>query len=85
MKEVEVVGEIDSKGKLVVLETFPLPAQGSRQVKVVVSYPNEADTTEDLDDTPVAEVKASLKRALQEAREGKTMSLEQMWSEVDKS
>ncbi|WP_258719062.1 hypothetical protein [Phormidium yuhuli] len=35
------------------------------------------------EDTPVEEIKGSLRRALQEARSGKRIPLEQMWEEID--
>ena len=38
---------------------------------------------EDPDDTPVEEIKASLRRALQEAKEGKRIPLSEMWEGID--
>jgi hypothetical protein len=44
----------------------------------------ESDEVEcDPDDTPVEEVKASLRRALQEYKEGKRIPLEDMWEGID--
>ena len=44
----------------------------------------ESDEVEfDPDDTTVEEVKASLRRALQEYKEGKTIPLEEMWEGID--
>lgn len=83
MREIEVTGQIDDQGRLV-LEHLPLPSEGSRQVKVVVSYPAGTEDLRDPDDTPIVEIEAGLKRALQEGKEGKTMSLEQMWEEIQK-
>jgi hypothetical protein len=37
----------------------------------------------DPDDTPVEDVKASLRRALQEYKEGKRIPLEDMWQGID--
>jgi hypothetical protein len=51
------------------------------RVKVIIL---ESDGVEfDPDDTPVEEVKASLRRALQEYKEGKRISLEDMWEGID--
>ncbi|WP_202803728.1 hypothetical protein [Spirulina subsalsa] len=36
----------------------------------------------DLDDTPVARIKASLKRALQEVKEGKTRPISELWERI---
>jgi len=41
------------------------------------------EAEEDPDDTPVAEVKASLKRAFQEAKTGQRIPLSQMWEGMD--
>ena len=82
MQKIEVTGQIDNQGKLV-LEHLPLPNNRSRQVKVVVSYPDGIDVSKDPDDTPIEEIEAGLRRAFQERKEGKTMSLEQMWEEVE--
>ena len=51
------------------------------RVKVIIL---EADEVEfDPDDTPVEEVKASLRRALQEYKEGKRIPLRDMWEGID--
>jgi hypothetical protein len=42
------------------------------------------EAEEDPDDTPVAEVKASLKRAFQEAKTRQRIPLSQMWEGIDR-
>ena len=37
----------------------------------------------DPDDTPVEEIKASLRRALQEVKEGKTRPISELWEGID--
>jgi hypothetical protein len=37
----------------------------------------------DPDDTPVEEVKASLRRGLQDAKEGKTRPISELWERID--
>lgn len=83
MKAIEVTGRIDSQGNLVLDE----PIQGTaypHQVRVIVLVPEQAETEEvDPDDTPVEEIKASLRRALQQAKTGQRLPLSQMWEGID--
>jgi hypothetical protein len=43
----------------------------------------EESTEVDPDDTPIEEVKASLRKALQEARSGQRIPIAQMWESID--
>ena len=86
MKAIEVTGRIDSQGNLVLDE----PIQGNTyadQVRVIVLVPEQAEAEEaeevDPDDTPVEEIKASLRRALQQAKAGQRLPLSQMWEGID--
>ncbi|BAZ51665.1 hypothetical protein NIES4103_43230 [Nostoc sp. NIES-4103] len=83
MKAIEVTGRIDAQGNLILDE----PIQGTNyphQVRVIVLVPEQAETEEyDADDTPVEEIKASLKRALQQAKAGQRLPLSQMWEGID--
>lgn len=83
MKAIEVTGRIDSQGNLVLDE----PIQGTtypHQVRVIVLVPEQAEVEEDdLDDTPVEEIKASLKRALQQAKMGQTRPISELWDRID--
>lgn len=82
MKAVEVLGTIDEKGQLLLdraIEDFP-----PSRVRVIVLFPEVTEETEiDPDDTPIAEVKASLRRALQEAKAGQRIPLSEMWEGID--
>ncbi|MBD2435084.1 MULTISPECIES: type II toxin-antitoxin system RelN family antitoxin [Nostocales] len=81
MKAIEVTGKIDDRGNLVLDE----PIQGTtypHQVRVIVLVPEDAEDI-DPDDTPVEEVKASLKRALHQAKTGQRLPLSQMWEGID--
>ncbi len=51
------------------------------RVRVIILEAEEVEF--DPDDTPVEEVKASLRRALQEYKEGKRIPLETMWEGID--
>ncbi|MBD2412733.1 hypothetical protein FACHB389_24465 [Nostoc calcicola FACHB-389] len=83
MKAIEVTGKIDSQGNLVLDE----PIQGTNyphKVRVIVLVPESTDTEEiDPDDTPIEEVKASLRRALQQAKTGQRLPLSEMWEGID--
>ena len=82
MKAFEVTGTIDEKGQL--LLDRPLIAENPGPVRIIVLLPKPTDEAEDdPDDTPVEEVKASLKRALQEAKTGQRIPLSQMWEGID--
>ena len=51
------------------------------RVKVIILESDELES--DPDDTPVEGVKASLRRASQEYKEGKRIPLEDMWEGID--
>jgi len=79
MKAIEVMGKIDAQGNLVLDQ----PIQGTdypHQVRVIVLVPEETD---DPDDTPTKEVKASLKRALQQVKAGQTRPISDLWDRID--
>ncbi|MBD2205432.1 hypothetical protein H6G33_16125 [Calothrix sp. FACHB-1219] len=83
MKAIEVTGKIDAQGNLILDQ----PIQGTtypHQVRVIVLVPEPAETEElDPDDTPVEEIKASLRRALQQAKAGQRIPLSEMWEGID--
>ncbi|MEG4319568.1 MULTISPECIES: hypothetical protein [unclassified Microcoleus] len=82
MKAVEVLGTIDEKGQLVLdraIEDFP-----PSRVRVIVLFAEVAEEAEtDPDDTPISEVKASLRRALQQAKAGQTRPIYELWERID--
>lgn len=82
MRALEVSGQIDGQGRLLI-EHLPSPSNGSGEVRVIVLYPDEDQLEEsDPDNMPTAEVEADLRAALQEAKDGQRMSLDQMWAEL---
>ncbi len=82
MKALEVTGTIDEKGQL--LLDRPLTAETPGPVRIIVLLPEPIDEDKDEpDDTTVAEIKASLKRALQEAKGGQRIPLSEMWDDLD--
>jgi hypothetical protein len=82
MKAIEVKGVVDDEGNLSLDKPIPVPTHGS--VRVIVLYSEEHLEIElDPDDTPLEEVKASLKRALQESKSGQRIPIAQMWDGID--
>ncbi len=82
MKAIEVTGKIDQEGNLVLDE----PIRGTaypHQVRVIVLVPEQGEAAEVNDDTPTEEIKASLKRALSQAKRGERLPLSQMWEGID--
>ncbi len=82
MKALEVTGTIDEKGQL--LLDRPLTAENYGPVRIIVLFEEPTDDVEDdPDDTPVEEVKASLRKALQEAKAGQTRPISELWERID--
>ncbi|MEG4841654.1 MULTISPECIES: type II toxin-antitoxin system RelN family antitoxin [unclassified Microcoleus] len=82
MKAFEVTGTIDEKGQLIL--DRPLTAETPGRVRIIVLLPEPTDEDEDdPDDTPVEEVKASLRRALQQAKAGQTRPISELWERID--
>ena len=49
---------------------------------MLFSEPSEPEAA-DPDDTPIEEIKASLKRAFQQAKSGQTRSISELWDRID--
>jgi hypothetical protein len=82
MRAVEVTGVVDEQGNLSLNEPVPLIAQGV--VRVIILYPEQIEESEqDPDGTSVEDIKASLRRALQQATSGQRIPLSQMWEGID--
>ena len=82
MKAVEITGTIDEKGQL--LLDRPLVTETPGPVRIIVLFQEPKDEAEDdPDDTPVVEIKASLKRALQQAKAGQTRPISELWERID--
>ncbi|NER23484.1 MAG: hypothetical protein F6J86_43520 [Symploca sp. SIO1B1] len=82
MKAIEVTGSLDATGQLSL--DHPIENFAPSRVRVIVLFP---DVTEegatDPDDTPIEEVKASLRRALQQAKSGQTRPISELWERID--
>lgn len=82
MKAIEVTGTLDEKGQLSLDQ--PIENFAPSRVRVIVLFPEVIEEAEpDPDDTPIEEVKASLRRALQEAKAGQTRPISELWERID--
>ena len=81
MQGFEVMGTIDEKGQLVL--DRHLNIHTPRRVKVIVLVNSEDESESDPDDTPVAEIKASLRRGLQQVKAGETRPISELWDRID--
>ena len=82
MRAVEVTGTIDREGHLLLDQ--PFGEDIASRVRVIVLFSETVQELEDdPDDTPIEEVKASLKRAFQQAKAGKTRPISEMWDGID--
>uniref|UniRef100_UPI003899B3CE type II toxin-antitoxin system RelN family antitoxin n=1 Tax=Pseudocalidococcus azoricus TaxID=3110322 RepID=UPI003899B3CE len=73
---------VDEQGNLSLHEPVPVMTQGA--VRVIILYPEQTeDLEQDADDTSVEAIKASLRRALQQATTGQRIPLSQMWEGID--
>ncbi len=82
MKSIEVTGIVDEQGNLSLNQ--PIPAVAHGRVRVIILYPESIEELEyDSDNISTEEVKASLRRALQQAVSGQRLPLSQMWDGID--
>ena len=82
MKAIELTGTVDARGNLSLDE--PVLVSANSRVRVIILCPEELSETIEIDDTPIEEVKASLRRALQEAKSGQRIPISQMWEAIDR-
>jgi hypothetical protein len=69
---------------LVLLLDQPFGEDIASRVRVIVLFSEPVQELEDdPDDTPIEEVKASLKRAFQQAKAGKTRPISELWDRID--
>jgi hypothetical protein len=82
MRAVEATGTIDREGHLLLDQPFGEDIASRVRVIVLFSEPVQ-ELDDDPDDTPIEEVKASLKRAFQQAKAGQRIPFEKMWDGID--
>jgi hypothetical protein len=79
MRAVEATGTIDRD----LLLDQPFGEDISSRVRVIVLFSEPVQELEDdPDDTPIEEVKASLKRAFLQAKAGQTRPISEMWDGI---
>jgi len=82
MKAIEVTGNLDETGQLSL--DHPIENFAPSRVRVIVLFPDITEEVEtDPDDTPIEEVKASLRKALQQAKSGQTRPISELWEGID--
>ncbi|MBW4601671.1 MAG: hypothetical protein KME29_19380 [Calothrix sp. FI2-JRJ7] len=80
MKAVEVNASIDQNGNLILDE--PIQTENnSNRVRVIVLFTEQEEN--DPDDTPIEDVKASLRRGFHQAKAGQTRPISELWSRID--
>ncbi|BAZ05323.1 type II toxin-antitoxin system RelN family antitoxin [Calothrix sp. NIES-3974] len=86
MKAIEVTGSIDAQGNLILDQPLDTDIHPTR-VRVIVLFneksQEEQELEDDPDDTPVPKIKASLKRAWEQAKAGQRIPLSEMWDGID--
>ena len=82
MRAVEATGTIDREGHLLLDQPFGEDIASRVRVIVLFSEPVQ-ELDDDPDDTPIEEVKASLKRAFQQAKAGQTRPISELWDRID--
>ena len=80
MRAVEATGTIDRQGHLLLDHPFDVDISGRVRVIVLFADPIQEN---DPDDTPIEEVKASLRRAFQQAKAGQARPISEMWDGID--
>jgi hypothetical protein len=82
MRALEVTGSIDEEGKLSL--DRPLDVKISGRVRIIVLF-NEStvELEHDFDNSPIEFIRASVTRALQQAKAGQRIPLEEMWGGID--
>jgi hypothetical protein len=82
MRAVEVLGTVDREGHLLLDQ--PFGEDIASRVRVIVLFAEPVQELEDdPDDTPIEEVKTSLKRAFQQAKAGQTRPISELWDRID--
>ncbi len=82
MRAIEVTGKIDRDGNLSLDESIKVSTPS--RVRVIILFAEDREPSEnDPDDETIESVKASLARAVQEAKAGQRIPLSQMWEDID--
>jgi hypothetical protein len=82
MRTVEATVTIDREGHLLLDQSFGEDISSRVRVIVLFSKPVQ-ELEDDPNDKPIEEVKASLKRAFQQAKAGQTRPIYELWDRID--
>lgn len=80
-KTFEVMATLNEENQLLLDEKLDIPPHS--RVKIILFVSVEDENEIDPDDTPVEEIKASLKRALKDVKTGKTRPISELWERID--
>ncbi len=83
MKAIEATGIVDERGNLSLDQPVVMAAQSRVRVIILYSEKFTEEEEQDPDDTPLEQVKASLRRALEESKSGQRIPISQMWQGID--
>jgi hypothetical protein len=83
MKAIEATGTVDDQGNLALDQPVIDSTPGRVRVIILYSEKDLEEAEQNLDDTPLEEIKESLRRALQEAKSGQRIPISQMWDGID--
>jgi hypothetical protein len=83
MKAIELTDTVDNYGNLALDEPISIGANSRVRVIILCAKESSVATEVEPDDTSLEEVKASLRRALQEANSGQRIPIAQMWESID--
>jgi hypothetical protein len=78
MQEIEVIGTIDQQGQLILRD--PLTWQPREQVRLRITLLEEEFNP---DNDSKAQLMADLKESLQQAKAGQTISIEELWDDLN--
>jgi PHD/YefM family antitoxin component YafN of YafNO toxin-antitoxin module len=84
MKAIEVTGTVDDKGNVCLDKPVEITAHS--RIRAIILYSEEFSVLEEepeLYDTPLEDIKASLRRSLSDAKSGQRIPIAQMWDGID--
>ncbi|HEY9703078.1 MAG TPA: hypothetical protein V6C58_11565 [Allocoleopsis sp.] len=79
MKAFDVMATLNEQKQLILDDSLDIDTPSRVRVILLISDESESE----IEDTPVEEIKASLRRALKEVKEGKTRPISELWERID--
>ncbi len=78
MKAIETTATLTESGQLTL--DHPIALTHNQRVRVIILI---AEPDDDLEDTPIAEIRAGLYHGWQDVLAGRTQSIAQLWEDMD--